>query len=139
VLSALFVRRNSFIVLTVLFWVVTTCSLVGGYQRLGGRYHAKAVPWLRRLVTAFSPRRPGLVHTGYVVCRVALGQVSLRVLQFPLSVSLHRDSPYSYITWRMNNRPVQRHSLIPSTRITTRYHPVLGLTLKIMVDGTVLL
>jgi hypothetical protein len=38
-----------------------------------------AVPWLRRLVAGLSPRRPrfdpGSVHVGFVVDRVALGQV----------------------------------------------------------------
>jgi hypothetical protein len=39
----------------------------------------KAVPWLRRLVAGLSPRRPGFdpgsVHVGFVVDKVALGQV----------------------------------------------------------------
>jgi hypothetical protein len=38
-----------------------------------------AVPWLRRLVAGLSPRRfgfdPGSVHVGFVVDKVALGQV----------------------------------------------------------------
>jgi hypothetical protein len=38
-----------------------------------------AVPWLRRLVVGLSPRRPwfdrGSVHVGFVVDKVALGQV----------------------------------------------------------------
>jgi hypothetical protein len=38
---------------------------------------------------------------GFVVDIVELG-----VLLFSLSVSFHRGSPYSYITWAMNNRPV---------------------------------
>jgi hypothetical protein len=45
-----------------------------------------AVPWLRRLVAGLSPRRPvfdpGLVHVGFVVEKVALGQVFPRVLRF---------------------------------------------------------
>jgi hypothetical protein len=49
-----------------------------------------AVPWLRRLVTGFSLQRS--VHVGFVVDKVALGQVSVRVLRFPLSVSFHRGS-----------------------------------------------
>jgi hypothetical protein len=64
-----------------------------------------AVPWLRRLVAGLSPQRPGLVHVGFVLDHVALWQVFLRVLRFPLSVLFHRASPYSYITWEMNNRP----------------------------------
>jgi hypothetical protein len=45
-----------------------------------------AVPWLRRLVTGLSPRRPGFdpgsVHVGFVVDKVALGQAFPRVLRF---------------------------------------------------------
>jgi hypothetical protein len=51
-----------------------------------------AVPWLRRLVAGLSPRRPGFdpgsVHLGFVVDKVVLGQVLLRVL---------RLSPVNYI------------------------------------------
>jgi hypothetical protein len=35
-----------------------------------------------------------------------MGQVLLRVIEFSLSVSLHSGSPYSYINWGMNKRPV---------------------------------
>jgi hypothetical protein len=42
----------------------------------------------------------------FVVDKMALGQVILIVLAFTLSVSFHRGSPYSYIVWGMNNRPV---------------------------------
>jgi hypothetical protein len=45
-----------------------------------------AVPWLRRLVAGLPPRRPGFdpgsVHVGFVVDKVALGQVFPRVLRF---------------------------------------------------------
>jgi hypothetical protein len=45
-----------------------------------------AVPWLRRLVAGFPPLRPGFdsgsVHVGFVVDKVALGQV------FPPSTSV---------------------------------------------------
>jgi hypothetical protein len=44
------------------------------------------VPWLRRLVAGLSPRKPGFdpgsVHVGFVVHKVALGQVFLRALRF---------------------------------------------------------
>jgi hypothetical protein len=44
------------------------------------------VPWLRRLVAGFSPRRPdfdsGLVRVGFVVDKVTVGQV------FPPSTSV---------------------------------------------------
>jgi hypothetical protein len=46
------------------------------------------VPRFRLLVTGLSPRRPrfvsGAVHVGFVVDKVALGQVYLRVLLFSL-------------------------------------------------------
>jgi hypothetical protein len=46
------------------------------------------VPWLRRLAAGLPPRRPGFnpgsVHVGFMVDKVALGQVFLRVLRvFP--------------------------------------------------------
>ena len=51
-----------------------------------------AVPWLRRLVAGLPPQRPGFdpgsVHVGFVVDKVALGQVFPRVLRF---------SPVSFI------------------------------------------
>jgi hypothetical protein len=47
---------------------------------------SRAVPWLRRLVVGLPPRRPGFdpgsVHVGFVVDKVALGQVFPRVLRF---------------------------------------------------------
>jgi hypothetical protein len=68
-----------------------------------------ALPWLRRLVTGLSPRRPGFargsVHVGYVADKFALGQVFSELFDYPLSISFHRHPPYPYITWRMNNRP----------------------------------
>jgi hypothetical protein len=57
------------------------------YQDLG------AVPWLRRLAAGLSPRRPGFdpgsVHVGFIMDKVALGQVLPRVLRF---------SPVSFIS-----------------------------------------
>jgi hypothetical protein len=45
-----------------------------------------AVPWLRSLVAGLSPRRPGFapgsIHMGFVVDKVALGQVFIRILRF---------------------------------------------------------
>jgi hypothetical protein len=44
------------------------------------------VAWLRRVVTALSLQRPklapGSIHVGFVVDKVALGQVFLQVLRF---------------------------------------------------------
>jgi hypothetical protein len=48
--------------------------------------YMKALPWLRRLVTGFSPRRPVFaprsVHVGFVVDKVALQYIFIRVLWF---------------------------------------------------------
>jgi hypothetical protein len=53
-------------------------------------------------VISLSLRRPefvpGWVHVGFVVEKAALGQVFLRVLQFPLSVSFHQGSILVYVT-----------------------------------------
>jgi hypothetical protein len=66
---------------------------------------------LRQLVATFSPWRPGfmprLVHTGFVVDKVALGQVFVRVLWFfhvsiiPLMFHIH-----SCIMWGIGSRPL---------------------------------
>jgi hypothetical protein len=50
-----------------------------------------AVPWIRWLVAGLSPRRPGFaprsINVGFVVDKVALRQVFLRVLRFcPVSI-----------------------------------------------------
>jgi hypothetical protein len=82
--------------------------------------------WLRRLVAGLSPRRhgfaPGSAHVAFVVDKVAMVQVFLRVLRFPLSLSFHRGCPYSCITWGWTVGPVQaavqRHN--PSTLTWTR-------------------
>jgi hypothetical protein len=46
----------------------------------------KAVPWLRQLVAGLSLRKPGFdpgsVYVGFVVDKVALGQVFPRVVRF---------------------------------------------------------
>jgi hypothetical protein len=57
----------------------------------------KAVSWLRRLVAGLSPRKPvfdpGSIHVGFVVEKVALGQVFFfEYFGFPLSISFHRCS-----------------------------------------------
>jgi hypothetical protein len=69
-----------------------------------------AVPWLRWLVTGLSPQRfgftPGSVHERFVVNKVALGQVSLLLLRFYVSISFHPGYPYSYIVRGMNKGPL---------------------------------
>jgi hypothetical protein len=70
------------------------------------------VPCIWWSFAGLSPWRSGIaprsVDVGFVVSKVALGQVFLRVLRFSLSVSFHRGSSYSCtrITWGMNDRPV---------------------------------
>jgi hypothetical protein len=83
-----------------------------------------AVPWLRRLVAVLSPRwpgfAPGLIHVGFVVDKVALGQDFLLILRFPVPVTFHRRSPTRFI-WGWTVCPlvavVQRRSLTPSKSI----------------------
>jgi hypothetical protein len=57
---------------------IASCSLVEIDRHYG------TVPWLRSLLAGLSPRRPGFapesIHVGFVVDKVALGQVFLRVL-----------------------------------------------------------
>jgi hypothetical protein len=62
------------------------------------RVRTRASAWFRRLVAGLSLRRPefahGLVHIGFVVRRVALGEAffSFEFFCFTLSVSLYRGS-----------------------------------------------
>jgi hypothetical protein len=57
-----------------------------GIKRWGVRLTTRAVPWLRRLAAGLPPRRPGfdpgLVHVGFVVDKVALGEGFPLVLRF---------------------------------------------------------
>jgi hypothetical protein len=71
-----------------------------------------AVPWLRRLAAGLPPRRPGFdprsVHVGFVVDKVALGQVfPPEFFGFPLSISFHRCSITRKRT--TNNHHLHRH------------------------------
>jgi hypothetical protein len=78
-----------------------------------------AVPWLRRLVTGLSPRRPGFapgsVHVGFVVDKIALRQVFLRVLRvFPVNIippSLYIRILYG--RWTQVWRPRFRDIVLP--------------------------
>jgi hypothetical protein len=55
---------------------------------------SKAAPELKRLVAGFPPRRPGLKpgsgQVGFVVDKVALGQVSSEYFGFPCLSSFHQ-------------------------------------------------
>jgi hypothetical protein len=52
------------------------------------------VPWLKRLVAGFPPRRPGFDprsgHVGFVVDKVALGQVFSEYFGFPCQHPIHQ-------------------------------------------------
>jgi hypothetical protein len=53
-----------------------------------------------------APFRP----MGFVVDKVAMRQVFLRVSRFSPSILFHNGSPFSYVIWHMNNRPVRSRS-----------------------------
>jgi hypothetical protein len=68
----------------------------------------QAVPCLRRLVAGLSQRSPGFafgsIHVGFVLDKVTLGQVFLRVLRFspvniipPLSILIHHPGNEQYV------------------------------------------
>jgi hypothetical protein len=79
-------------------------SLLTTYCIYTGIYKRGAVPWLKRLVAGLSPWRPGFapgsIHVGFVVDRVALWQVFLRVLRFtaaniiPPLLHIHLSPPH---------------------------------------------
>jgi hypothetical protein len=80
--------------------------------------HIRAVTWLRRLVAGLSLRSPGFeprsIHVGFVVEKVALGQVFLRVLRFSpvniippsLSNSYHHQGDEQYVRYWQQFRDV---------------------------------
>jgi hypothetical protein len=51
----------------------------------------------RRPLIAEAGFAPGSVHVGFVLDKMATGQVYLRVLRYSLSISYHRGSPYTHI------------------------------------------
>jgi hypothetical protein len=90
-----------------------------------------AVPWLRRLVDGISWRKPwfvpGSFHVGFVMDKLALGQVFLRFSVFPcqdhLTIALHNHM--SSVGWTVGPllTAVQRHRLTPPTlTVTTTIH-----------------
>jgi hypothetical protein len=97
-----------------------------GTQMMEAVSSSEAVPWLRHL----SPQRPRFtpksVNVGFVVDKVALGQVFTDFFCFLLSIAFHHISPLSHIYIYIYISPggrtigllvatVQRHSLTPST------------------------
>jgi hypothetical protein len=64
-----------------------------------------AVPWLRRLVADLSPRRS--VHLGFMVDKVALGQVFSEFFGFPLLIYHSTVALQTHIIWGMRNMLTQ--------------------------------
>jgi hypothetical protein len=62
------------------------CCFIPNFKGTGQWMWGVAAPWLRRLVAGLSSRRPGFdpgsVHVGFMVDKLALGQVSPQVLRF---------------------------------------------------------
>jgi hypothetical protein len=77
---------------------------------------SKAMPWLRRLVSGLSPRRPEFV--GFVVDRVTLGQVFPCQCHSTVAVRA-RISPWGW-TVGLLVAAVQRRRLAPSPWVWTR-------------------
>jgi hypothetical protein len=67
---------------------------------------------------------------------VALEQVFLRALRFPLSVSFHRGWALSYIIWGMNNRSFRGRSSETKTKRSMMFRAVFWVVLpcKMIVD-----
>jgi hypothetical protein len=78
-----------------------------------------AMPWLKQLVAGLSPRRPGFatgsIHVGFVVDKVALAQVFLRVLQF---------CPASIIPPLLHTHMSPPHEVCDSSDQAAYYHHV---------------
>jgi branched-subunit amino acid transport protein len=77
------------------------------------------MPWLEWLVAGLSPRRPGFaarsVHVGFVVDKVALGQVFLRVLRFsPVSIFYHCSIPVYHRPMRCATALTEQRIVLPS-------------------------
>jgi hypothetical protein len=80
----------------------------------------QAVSWLRRLGAGLSPRRPGSIHVGFAVDKVALGQIFLRVIRF---------SPVNIIPPLLHMHLSPPHEVCDSSDQAAHYHhlgPKLG-------------
>jgi hypothetical protein len=97
--------------LTNTHWIVKLRKLIWG----------RAVPWLKRLVAGLSLRRPGFapwsIHVAFVVHRVALKQVFLRVLRFSPAIiirpllHIHLSPPHEVCD--SSNQAAHYHHLGP--------------------------
>jgi hypothetical protein len=101
-----------------------------------------AVPWLRRLVTRLSQRRPGFatgsIHVGFVVDKVAMGQVFLRVLCFFFKIS---QSINQSINQSISQSMVYKHPSLSAVnwfqkKQSTKWNSINGVTQKGKRSGT---
>jgi hypothetical protein len=104
-----------------LYICFTVCVIISSLQHASG-ITFQAVPWLGLLVADLSPRMPGLapgaVYAVFVLDKLVLGQVFLRVLRFsPVSIILPWLSILISYMW-MNNMPVEGRSS------QTQTHPI---------------
>jgi hypothetical protein len=72
----------------------------------------ETAPQLKRLVAGFQPRRPGFEpgsgQLGYVVDKVALGQVFPQYFGFPCQSSSRQKFSILTITWGRYNTPISQ-------------------------------
>jgi hypothetical protein len=74
------------------------------YRMCGGQAPYIVEPWLRRLVFDISARRPaftpGLVHVGFVVKKLALGQIIHSLCSLDFSCQYHSAvALHTHVTW----------------------------------------
>jgi hypothetical protein len=65
-----------------------------------------ALSYLRLLFASLSPRRPGFALGSVHAVFVVWDRFFSEFLSFPLPISFHHGSQYSYIIWGINNRSV---------------------------------
>jgi hypothetical protein len=69
------------------------CNETSGFMKCGVNLSLKAMPYLKRLVAGFPPRRPGFAsgqHMRFVVDKAAFGQVLSEYFGFPCQ-SFHQN------------------------------------------------
>jgi hypothetical protein len=85
-------KENIDVDTAVLHFVIETPAKGFSITQKTRQIKARAV--LKRLVAGFPPRRPGIepgsVHVGFVVDKVALGQVFSKYFGFPCQFAFHR-------------------------------------------------
>jgi hypothetical protein len=102
-----------------------------GISRFIGNAIAQAVSC--RLLASETRVRARSVHVGFVVDKVSLGQVSVRVLRFPLSVALHRCSILTHVSsgrWTMGPLEAQFRRDVVSPHRNSRNTEVHNCVLK---------